>query len=497
MRNGLIKPCLVCDGYNGERIDVKYPQLKLYIGGEWLPDTGSSLEVINPADECVLGVLPVAGRRELDAAVLAADKGLRLWSRTAPAARTAILLKAAAILRDRIDDIAPLATLEEGQPIADARSYLLRGAEIIEWDANEGRRVYGRVIPSEPGLRQMVIHEPVGVVAALTPWNAPVFTPCRKIASALSAGCSLILKAAEETPAATIALVQCFADAGVPAGVLNLVFGDPAYISEHLIAAPAVRLISFTGSVPVGKRLAQLAAKVMKPTIMELGGHAPAIVCADADVKAAADKIAAAKYRNAGQACIAPTRIYVHASVFERFVERFVENARKIKVGPGFDSGVGMGPLANGRRLIAVESLVNDAVERGARAACGGKRMMGRGYYYPPTVLLDVPDDARILHEEPFGPIATIAAFSNLEDVIARANALAYGLAGYAFTRCAATADKLASELECGAIAINHLTVSTHGIPFGGVKESGLGREGGVEGVAGYTVTKTITHLMT
>jgi succinate-semialdehyde dehydrogenase/glutarate-semialdehyde dehydrogenase len=408
-----------------------------------------------------------------------------------------VLLKAAVLLRERIELIAPLSTLEVGQPIGDARNYLLRGAEIIDWDANEGRRVYGRIIPSEPGLRQMVVHEPVGVVAALTPWNAPIFTPCRKIASALAAGCSLILKAAEEAPAATMALVQCFIDAGVPPGVLNLVYGDPAMISRYLIEAPAVRLISFTGSVPVGKYLAQLAAQQMKPTIMELGGHAPVIVCADADVQGAAEKIAAAKYRNAGQACIAPSRFYVHESVYASFVERFVAAAEKIKVGPGFEAGVGMGPLANIRRLAAVESLVDDALKRGARAASGGKRLPGPGFFFPPTVLVDVPGDARILSEEPFGPVVTIAPFRELDDAIAQANALPYGLAGYAFTRSAATADKIATELECGAIAINHLTVSTHGIPFGGVKESGIGREGGTEGVAGYTISKTVTHLMT
>lgn len=476
---------------------MRYPQLKLCIDGQWVAETGAVCEVINPADGSILGHLPVAGVPELDRAIAAAEKGLRIWRSTPPARRTEVLLKAAVLLRERIELIAPLSTLEVGQPIGDARNYLLRGAEIIDWDANEGRRVYGRIIPSEPGLRQMVVHEPVGVVAALTPWNAPIFTPCRKIASALAAGCSLILKAAEEAPAATMALVQCFIDAGVPPGVLNLVYGDPAMISRYLIEAPAVRLISFTGSVPVGKYLAQLAAQQMKPTIMELGGHAPVIVCADADVQGAAEKIAAAKYRNAGQACIAPSRFYVHESVYASFVERFVAAAEKIKVGPGFEAGVGMGPLANIRRLAAVESLVDDALKRGARAASGGKRLPGPGFFFPPTVLVDVPGDARILSEEPFGPVVTIAPFRELDDAIAQANALPYGLAGYAFTRSAATADKIATELECGAIAINHLTVSTHGIPFGGVKESGIGREGGTEGVAGYTISKTVTHLMT
>ncbi|WP_374250626.1 NAD-dependent succinate-semialdehyde dehydrogenase [Xanthobacter sp.] len=474
-----------------------YPEPKLYIDGEWTAgSSGITRPVFDPATEEEIGRLPVAGAADLDKAVMAASRALPGWRSTPPLKRCDILMKAAALLRERIEEIAWLTTREQGQPIGDSKVHILRGIEIIEWDAQEGRRLYGRIIPSEPGLRQMVVREPVGVVAAFAPWNAPVFTPCRKIASALAAGCTLVLKPAEETPASTLALVQTFIDAGVPPGVLNVVFGDPAAISEHLIAAPQVRLVTFTGSVPVGKHLAQLAAREMKPTIMELGGHAPVIICEDADVETAATRIAGTKFRNAGQACLSPTRLYAHRSVYDRFVDQFAALARKIPVGPGVAATTAMGPLANARRLAAVDELVTDAVRRGGRALAGGSRIGNTGYFYAPTVLVDVPEDARILNEEPFGPVAIIARYDDEAEVLARANALPYGLAGYVFTRSAARADKLAGALECGTVGINHLVVSTVGIPFGGVKESGHGREGGVEGVEGYTVSKTVTHLL-
>lgn len=474
-----------------------YPQPKLYIDGEWTAGSSDvTRPVMDPAREEVIAHLPVAAAGDLDRAVAAASRALPGWRATPPLQRCDILMKAAALLRERIEHIAWLTTREQGQPIADSKVHILRGIEIIEWDAQEGRRLYGRIIPSAPGLRQTVVLEPVGVVAAFTPWNAPVFTPCRKIASALAAGCTLILKPAEETPASTLALVQTFIDAGVPPGVLNVVFGDPASISEQLIAAPPVRLVTFTGSVPVGKHLAQLAARAMKPTIMELGGHAPVIICEDADVGAAATRIAGTKFRNSGQACLSPTRIYAHRTIYDRFLDAFVSHARGIRVGPGDEPDSVMGPLANARRMAAVEDLVLDAVRRGGRALAGGSRIGNTGYFYAPTVLVDVPDDARILHEEPFGPVAIVAPYEDEDDVVRRANGLPYGLAGYVFSRSAARADHLAGALECGTVGINHLVVSAVGIPFGGVKESGHGREGGVEGVEGYTVSKTVTHLL-
>jgi succinate-semialdehyde dehydrogenase/glutarate-semialdehyde dehydrogenase len=478
-------------------MSVVYPEIQQFIGGKWGAGTGDSFcQVFNPAEGKVIAKYAAAGKADLDRALSAATEGLALWRNYVPAKRTDILLRGAQLLRERAEEIAPLVTMEEGQPPADARAFIARGAEIIEWDANEGRRLYGRIIPTQPGLRQMVVREPVGVVAAFTPWNAPIFTPCRKIGSVLAAGCSLIIKAAEETPASTMALVRVFEDAGVPPGVINLVYGNPALISEYLISAPAVRLITFTGSVPVGKHLAQLAAARMKPSIMELGGHAPVIICEDADIAAAAQRSCAAKFRNAAQACIAPSRFFIHESVFGQFVEAFIAEVRKVKMGNGFEAGVTMGPLANVRRLDTLQSLVDDALGRGATMAYRGSAIAGEGYFFPPTVLTDVPADARLLLEEPFGPVVTLTPYSDIDKVIAVANALPFGLAGYFFTRSAALADKISSSLECGTIGINHFTVSTHGVPFGGVKESGHGREGGLEGVAGYTIEKSISHLM-
>jgi succinate-semialdehyde dehydrogenase/glutarate-semialdehyde dehydrogenase len=478
-------------------MSVIYPEIKQFIGGEWIAGTGDTFCVVfNPASGKVIAKYAAAGKADLDRALAASTEGLALWRKYAPAARTDILLRAALLLRERAEEIAPLVTLEQGQTIADARAFITRGAEIIEWDANEGRRLYGRIIPTQPGLRQMVVREPVGVVAAFTPWNAPIFTPCRKIGSTLAAGCSVIIKAAEETPASTMALVRVFQDAGVPPGVINLVYGNPALISEYLIAAPEVRLITFTGSVPIGKHLAQLASARMKPSIMELGGHAPVIVCEDADVALAAQRSCAAKFRNAAQACVAPSRFFIHESVFGQFVEAFIKEVRKVKMGNGLEAGVTMGPLANVRRLGVLQALVDDALTRGANMAYRGPTIESEGYYFAPAVLTNVPADARLLLEEPFGPVVSLAPYGDLDKVIAEANALPFGLAGYIFTRSAAQADKIASALECGTIGINHFTVSTHGVPFGGVKDSGYGREGGLEGVAGYTIEKSISHLM-
>ena len=473
-----------------------YPEVRNYIDGQWIKGSSPrSRKIINPSDDSVLGEFYEASEADLDRALAAAQLGFGHWRSVAPIRRAEILSRAAGLLRDRAEDIARLASLEEGQPFEEGKNYIQRAAEVVEWEAAEGRRVYGRIVPSEPGLRMMVLREPIGVVAAFTPWNAPVFTPCRKISSVLAAGCALILKAAEETPASTALVVQAFIDSGVPPGVLNLVYGDPGQISAHLIGSPIVRLATFTGSVQVGKQLAQLAAADMKPSVMELGGHAPAIVCADADIEDAAQKLAAVKYRNAGQACLSPTRFWVAETVYQRFLDAFVSVASGLKIGSAFEPGVSMGPLANSRRLAAMEGLVGDALECGAKLILGGDRIGDRGCFFAPTVLGDVPDGARILSEEPFGPIAVINRYTDLEDVINRANSLRYGLAAYIFTRSAATADLLSRRLECGSVGINHLTVSTTGIPFGGVKDSGYGREGGTEGVESYTIAKSVSHL--
>lgn len=474
-------------------IMTSYPKLQLYIDGRWR-DASPGQAVINPADETTLARIPHAHMRDLNDALEAARKGFEVWRGTAPAERTRIILKAASIVRQRVDEIAFAITLEQGKPLDQSRQEIVRACEIIEWDANEGRRVYGRVIPSEGGLRHTVLRQPIGVVAAFSPWNFPITSPARKVAGALSSGCSIILKASEETPAGAVELVRAFHEAGLPAGVLNLVFGDPAEISGHLIADPSVRLLTFTGSISVGKKLAELAGRYLKPSIMELGGHAPVIVCEDADPVMAAQASVMGKTRNSGQVCVSPTRFYVHQGIYKNFLESVAEKAKAVRVGDGLDPSTHMGPLANERRLDTMERLVADATKKGARILCGGSRLGNRGYYFPLTVLADVPDDACAMQEEPFGPLALVSPVRTLDEAIHKANALPFGLAAYAFTQSARNAEQLANRVEVGNLSINHFVASIAETPFGGVKESGYGREGGTEGLECYTVVKNVSH---
>ena len=470
-----------------------YPELKLYIDGRWISRDGRP--VLNPADESVLGTVPHATQADLDDALAAAEKGFKVWSTTSPAKRAEIIFKATALIRERVEEMAVAMTLEQGKPIAQSRLEIVRGCEIIEWDAQEGRRIYGRIIPSEPGMRHSVLRQPIGVVAAFSPWNFPMSSPARKVGGALAAGCSIILKASEETPAGAVQLVKAFADAGLPAGVLNLVFGEPAKVSEYLIPQPSVRLVTFTGSVPVGKHLSAMAGAHMKPVIMELGGHSPVIVCNDADPQAAGAASAMGKSRNAGQVCVSPTRFFVEEAIYERFTTAFTEKAASLKVGNGLDPANQMGPLANERRIAAMEQLVADARDKGARVTTGGSRIGNLGYYFPLTVLADVPDDARAMREEPFGPLALLSPVKSVDEAIEKANSVPYGLAGYAFTNSATTAERLAQGVEVGNLSINHFVASSAETPFGGVKDSGYGREGGIEGLQCYTVVKNVSHL--
>jgi succinate-semialdehyde dehydrogenase/glutarate-semialdehyde dehydrogenase len=472
-----------------------YPDLKLYIGGAWRK-TSDSLPVLNPVDENVIGAVPVAGRADLDDALAAAKDGFRVWSRTSPRARGEIMLKAAALMRARIDEIAHAITLEHGKPFAQAQLEVIRGCEFFEWDAAEGQRTYGRVIPSEPGIKYVVMHQPIGMVAAFSPWNFPMSQPARKIAGALAAGCSIILKAAEETPAGALHIARALHDAGLPPGVFNLVFGVPADISSYLIPQEQTRLIAFTGSTAVGKHLTRIAADHMKPVLMELGGHAPVIVCDDVDPVAAATASAIRKSRNAGQVCTSPTRFFVQEPIYEAFAKTFAEKARSVVIGNGLDAATQMGPVANHRRIEAMETLVADARAKGAKVLAGGERIGNRGYFFPVTVLADVPDDARVMREEPFGPLAVINPVSTLDDAIAKANGLPFGLAAYAFTHSASRADRLADEIEAGNVSINTLEASVAEVPFGGVKDSGYGREGGAEGLSHYTIIKNVSHRM-
>lgn len=470
-----------------------YPTLKLLIAGEWRMRPGTP--VYNPFDDSVIGEVPHATRADLDDAMAAAVEGQRAWRRTAPARRADIMRMAARLLRERADTIATSVTLEQGKPHAQAKIEAVRACDFIEWDAEEGRRAYGRVIPAEPGMRHIVLREPIGIVAGFAPWNFPVSSPTRKVAGALAAGCAIILKGAEETPAGAMHLVEAFVDAGVPKGALQLVFGVPAEISEYLIPHPSVRLVTFTGSVPVGKRLAALAGQYMKPAIMELGGHAPVIVCDDANLQAAAAASVTVKSRNAGQVCTSPTRFFVDDAVYDHFATLMGEKAKAVKIGNGLDPATMMGPVANHRRVEAMERLIGDAVARGARVLAGGERLGNQGCLFPLTVLADVPDDALAMHEEPFGPLALISRSSGIDESITKANALPFGLAGYAFTHSAPRVEQLCEQLEVGNLSINNLVASIAETPFGGVKDSGYGREGGSEGLACYTVTKNISHL--
>ena len=475
---------------------IQYPDLKLYIGGAWRK-TADGQPVLNPADESVIGSVPVATRTDLDAALSAAADGFRIWSRTSPAARAKVMLKAAALMRERVEEIAYSITLEHGKPIAQARLEVIRGCEFFEWDAAEGQRTYGRVIPSEPGIKYIVLHQPIGTVAAFSPWNFPMSQPSRKIAGALAAGCSIIIKASEETPAGAVHIARALHDAGLPPGVFNLVFGVPSEISDYLIPQSQIRMVAFTGSTAVGKRLTELAARHMKPVLMELGGHAPVIVCDDVDPVAAATASAIRKSRNAGQVCTSPTRFYVQERLYDAFTKAFVERARAVTVGNGLDPSVEMGPVANHRRIEALEALVADARAKGARVLAGGERLGSRGYFFPVTVLADLPDDARAMREEPFGPLALINPVASLDEAIEKANALPFGLAAYAFTHSARNVEQLTQDVEAGNLSINTLEASVAETPFGGVKESGYGREGGAEGLSHYTIVKNVSHRTT
>ena len=474
-----------------------YPDVKLYINGEWCDgSSGKSEPIINPATGKVLARLAHASTSDLDQALHAADKGFKLWRKVSAFERYKLLRKAADIIRSRADEIAQLMTLEQGKPLLEAKMETLAAGEIMDWFGEEARRAYGRVVPARAeGVLQIVVKEPVGPVAAFTPWNFPINQAVRKISAALAAGCSVILKGPEETPASCAALVRCYADAGLPAGVVNLVFGVPSEVSEYLIPHPVIRKITFTGSTPVGKKLAALAGQHMKRITMELGGHAPAIVFADADVDQAVKQLAGAKFRNAGQVCVSPTRFLVHESVYERFVAGFVKVAGALKVGDGMDTTTRMGPLANSRRVEAMQMFVEDATSKGAKLLAGGKRIDRDGYFFEPTVLSDVSANARIMNEEPFGPVAPIVSFANFDDVVAEANRLPFGLAAYAYTRSLKTASAIGAAFESGMVSINHMGLALPEVPFGGVKDSGYGSEGGSEAIEAYLNTKFITQI--
>jgi succinate-semialdehyde dehydrogenase/glutarate-semialdehyde dehydrogenase len=476
--------------------DFQYPEPKLFIGGEWLPaEQRERLPIINPANDAVIAELPVAARADLDAALAAAQSAYPAWRATSAFDRARILHKAADLMRERASYIGKVSTLEQGKALAESTAEAAASGDIFDWFAEEARRAYGRIIPSKhPGVRHNVLKEPIGPIAAFTPWNFPLTIPSRKMAAALAAGCTVIIKPAEETPGACLELARALDDAGLPKGVLNVVFGHPAEISDYLIASPVIKKISFTGSTAVGKHLSELAARGMKKTTMELGGHAPVLVFEDADVSKAAAVMARTKYRNAGQICIAPTRFYLHEAIHDSFVDAFTRIAEGLKIGDGMDPATQMGPLANGRRVAAIQELVGDAVSKGAAVRTGGQRIGNVGNFWQPTVLTDVPNEADVMNIEPFGPVAVTQRFNDIDDAIHEANRLPYGLAAYAFTESGRRANELADRLESGMIGINFGVLTGPETPFGGIKESGHGSEGGIEGLEGYLNTKYVAQ---
>lgn len=472
---------------------TEYPRLQLRIAGEWIGAGDRRTQpVLNPATGGVLAELPLADAADLDRAIEAADRGFRLWKAASPDERGAVLAGAARLLRERADTIARNATLEEGKTFAETRVEVMASAGLFDFYAAEAKRLYGRVLMRPTGTRSLVLREPVGPVAAFAPWNFPIHNPARKLGAPLATGCSVILKPAEEAPASAMAVVQALLDAGLPDDVCQLVFGVPDEVSRHLLASPVIRKVSFTGSTVVGKHLMRLAADTAKRTTMELGGHAPVIVFDDCDLEKTVETLGAAKFRNAGQVCVSPTRFYIQDGIYDRFMAAFAERVRKLRVGNGLDPEVQMGPMANARRPDAIEGLVADALAQGAELMTGGERIGNAGFFYQPTLLSNVAPAARIMNEEPFGPVVAASAFSTFDEVVEKANSLPYGLAAYAFTENGRQANLIGDALESGMVGINTAAMAAPDSPFQGVKESGHGSEDGPEGLAVCLVTKTI-----
>jgi succinate-semialdehyde dehydrogenase / glutarate-semialdehyde dehydrogenase len=473
-----------------------FDDLKMLVNGEWRSGShDDALSLIDPATNTQLGLVPSATSEDLRDALEGANAAAVSWRATSALVRSDILRKAASMLRSKVADLAVCLTREQGKPLAESQTELLHAADIIDWYAEEGKRLYGRIVPARTrNVRQTVYREPIGPVAAFTPWNFPAVTPARKIAGALAAGCTCIIKPSEETPATAIHIARALVEAGLPKGVLNVVFGRPEKISSELLSSPIIKKLSFTGSIPVGKHLAALAANTIKACTLELGGHAPVLIFADADPIAAADSIAKGRFRNAGQICISPSRFYVHESIYDRFVARFIEITSRLRVGNGLESNCEIGPLANERRLIAMEKLIADCESVGGKVRTGGTKIGKQGFFFKPAVVTDVPDTCAIMQDEIFGPITPIVPFSTTDEAISRANSLPYGLAAYAYTQSLDISMRLSDEIEAGMVGINHPHIFPPETPFGGMKESGYGSEGGIEGLMAYTTTKFVSE---
>lgn len=474
-----------------------YPTIKMLIGGEWIADgEDGAMPVANPANEEVLGQCPKVSKSQLDAALAAADAAFPIWAATPAIERYRIIRRAADLLRERAEEIGRIVTLEMGKPHVQAKGETVGAADLIDFLAEEAKRQGGRLVPvrSHSLLEQRVTQEPVGPSILLTPWNFPINLPAKKLAGALSAGCSCILKPAETTPASAQALVECFTDAGMPAGVINLVYGDPGMISEHLIASPVTRKVSFTGSTAVGKHLGQLAAKDVKRFTAELGGHAPVVIGESADFERTIAACVGTKFRNAGQVCVSPTRFLVARAMYDRFVAEFAARSKEIEVGDAsVDEDVTMGPLAHAGRVTAMQDLMASLGGEKGEIVAGGSVIQRPGHFFEPTVVAAPSSDSRLMNEEPFGPVAGIVPFDDIEEAVKIANSLRYGLAAYAFTANLDESHFLGRSLRAGMVAINHFGVGSPETPFGGTGDSGFGSESGVEGYLGYTETKLVT----
>ncbi|QND28348.1 NAD-dependent succinate-semialdehyde dehydrogenase (plasmid) [Sinorhizobium meliloti] len=481
---------------NPETTAVPYERLGILIDGRWIYEAERSTEVVDPATGQTIARLPFAADGEIAEAVASSQRAFESWKDRSPLERGRILRRFADLARKHADEIARNMTRDQGKPLSEAIGEIRFSADHADWHAEEARRIYGRVIPArDPRVQQMVLREPVGVCIAFTPWNFPFSQALRKVVAALASGCTIILKGPGESPSSTVAIGRLMQEAGLPDGCLNILWGDPAHLSETLLAAPEVRKISFTGSVEVGKHLASLAGRHMKRSTMELGGHAPVILFDDADIEAAADALAGQKVRNAGQVCISPTRFYVQAKGHDRFLARFAEKIASTRVGNGFQESVQMGPLCHGRRVAAMEGFVQDAREQGAEIVTGGERVGNAGFFYAPTVVAAGTDELRLMKEEPFGPIAVVTPFGDFDDVIRRANSLPFGLASYVFTGSSSRAQNAARALAAGMVSVNHFGLALPETPFGGINDSGYGSEGGSETFDGYLNTKFVTRF--
>lgn len=473
---------------------------QLYIDGRWRPASdGARSDVIDPATELPVASVAMATPADVDEALAAAAAGFATWRATSAWERSRALRAMADTVRAQVDRYADVMTSEQGKPLAQARAEVLSSADQFDWYADEARRIYGRTVDGHStDMRITVRREPIGPIAAFAPWNFPSLLPARKIAPALAAGCSVVLVPPIEAPLSSLLFAEAADSAGVPAGVLNVITGDPPTLSDHLVTSPIIRKVSLTGSVPVGIAVNTLAAKTLKSVSMELGGHSPVLVFPDADIDAAARAAALGKFRNAGQVCISASRFLVHESVVEQFTAAFVEQTRQLRLGPGHDPDTDMGPLGSARRREAVEAMVADAVGKGAQVAHGGVRPeeFQSGFFFAPTVLTGVTQEMDVMTEEPFGPIAPITSFSEFDEAIAIANSTAFGLAGFVYTRDLDTAYRASEALETGMVGVNHLTIATAEAPFGGVKYSGFGREGGTEGIEAYTHAKYVNILL-